>query len=214
MTAAAGPVHCSSTRTGRTSSGPPRHLSTSGASPAGIELLTVGAFARDTIGCRTGVGTVMGMPGPRRPWTAEEFEAAVQSSTSLAQVIGRLGLRVAGGNYATVRGAIDHAGLDPTFVASRGTRGSPWARADLLATTSPPAHDQFPSSPGAPDPRRSPRVEVQQVRRDRMAGPTHPTRARAPGWELRQRPPGKLGTPLPTCHAQTPTYRSRNRQRA
>ena len=47
------------------------------------------------------------MRGRRRSWTDADLIASVAESTSMAQVLRRLGLRAAGGNYEQVRVTIN-----------------------------------------------------------------------------------------------------------
>jgi hypothetical protein len=47
----------------------------------------------------------------RRSWTVDQLKSAVEASTSFRQVLQRLGLRQAGGNYAQVRKYATEAGL-------------------------------------------------------------------------------------------------------
>lgn len=48
----------------------------------------------------------------KRKWTDEQFIEAVKSSLSYAQVIEKLGLKVAGSNYDTVKRKIQELNLD------------------------------------------------------------------------------------------------------
>ncbi|TNM37570.1 HNH endonuclease [Nocardioides albidus] len=156
------------------------------------------------------------MPARRRRWSDEELEAAVAASFSLAQVIGRLGLRVAGGNYATVRGAIARAGLDTSHFGGQG-----WSKGVV----------------------RGPRRSLDDYLSNRFPIGSYPLKVRLLSegiFEARCNKCGGtewLGQPMPlelehrdgnsnnnalenlellcpNCHAQTPTYRSRNRKRA
>ena len=55
----------------------------------------------------------------RRTWTDEEFVEAVKSSLSYAQIIDKLGLRVAGSNYEMVKRKIRELGLDASHLTGK-----------------------------------------------------------------------------------------------
>ena len=59
----------------------------------------------------------------RRSWTKEQLEDAVQKSTSIRQVLGKLNLREAGGNYEQVKKYIAEFSLDTGHFKGKG-----WAR--------------------------------------------------------------------------------------
>ena len=59
----------------------------------------------------------------RRSWTNEELELAVNTSTSVRQVLKKLRLREAGGNYEQVRRYIDELKIDSSHF-----RGKGWSR--------------------------------------------------------------------------------------
>lgn len=52
------------------------------------------------------------MAGRHRIWTDEELTIAVKASESIAQVLRRLGLRPAGGNYENIKFKVKKLGLD------------------------------------------------------------------------------------------------------
>lgn len=56
----------------------------------------------------------------KRTWTDEQFIEAVKTSTSYAQVIQKLGLRVAGSNYDTVKRKIKELNLDISYMIGKG----------------------------------------------------------------------------------------------
>lgn len=58
-----------------------------------------------------------------RSWSIEELKCAVRESTTYRQVLNRLGLRPAGGNYAQLRKYIRAAGLDTGHF-----KGQAWSR--------------------------------------------------------------------------------------
>ncbi|UDY22983.1 HNH endonuclease signature motif containing protein [Nocardioides sp. Kera G14] len=151
-----------------------------------------------------------------RTWTELDLETAVLASSSLAQVIARLGLRAAGGNYATIRRAITAAGLDTSHF-----RGQAWSRGRSLG------------------PRR--RLEDYLSNRHRVGSHQLRLRLISEGvFEAKCNRCGLtewLGRPIalelehrdgnpdnnalenlellcPNCHAQTSTYRGRNIKRA
>ena len=59
----------------------------------------------------------------KRRYTDEELIEAVRTSISLSQTLSKLGVRPAGGNYATLRAQIKRLGLDTSHF-----RGQGWAR--------------------------------------------------------------------------------------
>ncbi len=138
------------------------------------------------------------------------------ASFSLAQVIGRLGLKVAGGNYATVRGAIQEAGLDISHFGGQG-----WSKG-ISRVPRRPLDDylsnRFPIS--------SYRLKMRMLREGVLKAMCN--KCGGTEWmgepiplELEHRDGnpsnnvlGNLELLCPNCHAQTPTYRSRNRKRA
>ena len=71
----------------------------------------------------------MGQVGtPRRKWSEHDFRVAVAESTSIAQVIRRLGLALAGGSYKTVAHYIAVWELDVSHFTGQawvGTRPGP-----------------------------------------------------------------------------------------
>lgn len=156
------------------------------------------------------------MPGRTRSWTDAELEAAVSTSVSLAQVIGNLGLRVAGGNYRTVARAIERAGLDTTHFG-----GQAWSRGRAIGPRRPLAaylSNQFPIS--------SHRLKIRLIAEgifDRACNKCGGTEwlGQVIPLELEHRDGNHLNNRLenlellcPNCHAQTSTYRTRNRRRA
>lgn len=162
-----------------------------------------------------GLGILLRM-GKAPRWTPEELTSAVAASTSLAQVIGLLGLRVAGGNYATIRNAIERMGLDTTHF-----RGQSWSKGLKMPPRRP--LDDYLSN-------RCPIQSYGLKRRLLREGIFEPrcNKCRGTEWlgeplplelEHRDGNPGNnqlsnLELLCPNCHAQTPTYRSRNRKRA
>lgn len=56
----------------------------------------------------------------KRRWNDEQFIKAVKSSQSFAQVISKLGLKVAGSNYDTVKRKIKELNLDISHMTGKG----------------------------------------------------------------------------------------------
>lgn len=56
----------------------------------------------------------------KRKWTDEQFIDAVKNSLSYAQVINKLGLKVAGSNYDTVKRKIKELNLDCSHMTGQG----------------------------------------------------------------------------------------------
>lgn len=57
---------------------------------------------------------------PKRTWTTEQFIDAVQSHTSIAQVLNALGLRPAGGNYKKFHQYSNELGIDTSHLLGKG----------------------------------------------------------------------------------------------
>lgn len=55
----------------------------------------------------------------RRSWTDEQLKEVVASSKTFREVLGRLGLRQAGGNYSLVRNAVRRLSVDTSHFAGR-----------------------------------------------------------------------------------------------
>lgn len=60
------------------------------------------------------------MPRHYRKYTDEDVLYAVQSSTSIRQVLSKLGLKEAGGNYQCIRLLIQKLGLDTSHFTGKG----------------------------------------------------------------------------------------------
>ncbi len=138
------------------------------------------------------------------------------ASTSLAQVIGRLGLRVAGGNYATVRQAIEQAGLDTSHF-----RGQAWNKGRKSGPVR-PLEDYLSNRYPISSYRLKVRLTHEGIftwRCNQCGGTAWLCQPIPLELEHRDGNPGNnlldnLELLCPNCHAQTPTYRSRNRKRA
>lgn len=61
----------------------------------------------------------------RRKWTDEQFIEAVRSSLSYAEILRKLGLKVAGSNYDTVKRKISELNLDTSHMT-----GKAWNQGD------------------------------------------------------------------------------------
>lgn len=68
----------------------------------------------------------------KRKWTDEQFIEAVRSSLSYAQVIEKLGLKVAGSNYDTVKRKIQELNLDISHMT-----GKVWNRGERFRIIKP-----------------------------------------------------------------------------
>jgi hypothetical protein len=62
----------------------------------------------------------------KRSWSWEQLECAVRDSTTMRQVLTRLNLRPAGGNYGQLRKYIRMAGLDTAHFTGQG-----WSRGKM-----------------------------------------------------------------------------------
>lgn len=70
--------------------------------------------------------------GKKRKWTDEQFIEAVRNSLSYAQVIFKLGLKVAGSNYDTVKRKIKELNLDTSHMT-----GSAWNQGERYRQINP-----------------------------------------------------------------------------
>lgn len=62
----------------------------------------------------------MSVPFRRKKWTEADLRRAVKESRSIRQVLGKLGLVEAGGNYDQVKRWIDHFQIDSSHFTGRG----------------------------------------------------------------------------------------------
>ncbi len=60
------------------------------------------------------------MAGTRRSWTEAELVTAIAESSTIAEVIRKLGLVPAGGNYATIRDLVAKLNLDTSHLKGKG----------------------------------------------------------------------------------------------
>ena len=152
--------------------------------------------------------------GRRRSWTIEQFVEAVRISRSVAGVIAKLGLRVAGGNYKYVQMYVARLGLDTSHWTGQGHR--------IGCAT--------PSRPAAPLEQvlvRDRYCQSGKLKRRLLAEGIFERRCcwcRRRTWrgrpillELDHIDGDHLNNELtnlrllcPNCHAQTPTYKGRN----
>lgn len=156
------------------------------------------------------------MPGRTRGWTAADLEHAVSASFTLAEVLRRLGLRAAGGNYATIRNAIAQAGLDTSHF-----NGQAWSKNVVLG-----ARRTLDAYLSTTYPISSHRLRLRLINEGIFSAKCN----KCGGMEWLGEPiPLELdhrdGNPrnnqlenlellCPNCHAQTSTYRGKNRKRA
>lgn len=82
------------------------------------ELQATHGFARGTIQKALKLLGFPPLPRPgRKPtWAVEALREAVASSTTLSEVLVKVGLRKTGGNFRSIRAAIERNGLDATHI--------------------------------------------------------------------------------------------------
>jgi hypothetical protein len=154
------------------------------------------------------------MPGRLRRWTEDHLRLAVVAERSLAGVLRRLGLRVAGGNYENIRRVIKTLGLDTQHWTGQGhLRGrhnlhSPKKPLALLLTRGSAYHSN-------------------KLRRRLLSEGVFPAKCSLCGgtkWQGQAIPLeldhidgdrennqlSNIRLVCPNCHALTPTYRGRN----
>jgi hypothetical protein len=159
---------------------------------------------------------LLAVPGRRRGWSAADLERAVATSASFAQVLTQLGLRAAGGNYATIHRAIERAGLDTSHFS-----GQAWRKNVVLGPRR--SLDAYLSN-GYPI--SSYRLKQRLINEGVFTAKCN--KCGGVEWlgqpiplELDHRDGNSKNNNLenlellcPNCHAQTPTYRGKNRKRA
>jgi hypothetical protein len=154
------------------------------------------------------------MPGRHRRWTDDQLRAAVEAESSLAGVLRRLGLRVAGGNYEHIRRVIKVNGLATQHWTGRG---------HLRGRHNP----HVPKAPLALLLVRGSAYHSNKLRRRLIGEGILPAICSACGgteWQGQPMPLeldhidgdrennllGNIRLVCPNCHALTPTYRGRN----
>lgn len=154
----------------------------------------------------------------RRSWSSEDLEAAVRESTTIRQVLTRLNLRPAGGNYSQIKRHIRVTGLDMSHFTGQGwSRGRtlPRSRARSLAEVMTADSD----------------YQSHSLKLRLFAAEIKPRHCEECGWATVSddgRLPLELdhvnGNPrdnrlenlrvlCPNCHSLKPTHRARNRRR-
>jgi hypothetical protein len=66
-----------------------------------------------------------------RTWTDDQLRDAVKTSTSIRQVLGKLGMQKSGGNYPIVKGWIKQLGIDASNLTGKGDSPSGGSKIDL-----------------------------------------------------------------------------------
>ena len=151
----------------------------------------------------------------RRTWSEKQLRTAVASSTSYRQVLSKLNLREAGGNYAQLKKYIGELGIDFSHF-----KGRTWNRGLKLKG--------IPRIPLANILVRNSSFQSYKLKSRLFAAKLKPMRCEECGWAKRA-PDGRLPLELdhingdnrdnrlenlrilcPNCHSLKPTHRGRN----
>lgn len=154
-----------------------------------------------------------------RSWTFEQLEHAVRTSTSYRQVLNRLSLRAAGGNYKQLKKYIRQAGLDTAHFTGQG-----WSRGRKV--TSSPARPLEEILTVGSD------YQTFKLKQRLFAANLKPRYCEECGWaqmtkdgylpveldhingDPRDNRLENLRVLCPNCHSLKPTHRARNLRRA
>jgi hypothetical protein len=153
--------------------------------------------------------------GRAKRYTEARVVEAVRQSRSLASALSLLGLVPAGGNYATIRGAIAKLGLDTSH-----WRGQGWARGESVPPRRPPLplSDVLTEGSTYPSHKLKNRMLRAGLLKPVCAGCGHSEwQGTAIPLELHHRNGVRTDNRIwnlcllcPNCHALTSTYRGRN----
>lgn len=149
----------------------------------------------------------------RHSYTVEQLIEAVKSSTSIAQVLTKLKIRPAGGNYATIKRRIDSHGIDISHFD-----GQAWARGANLGPKKPLTDYLVDGSVSANSSSLRKRLIAEEVFEHKCSScnlsewlgqPISLELEHINGRHTDNRIEN-LTLLCPNCHAFTPTYRGRN----
>lgn len=158
------------------------------------------------------------MPKPRT-WAEQDLRLAVAESTSLRQVLSKLGLKEAGGNYTTIRNAIDKFCIDTSHF-----RGQAWNKGLTNIRTGPQRPISVFLEDGVPiqSYKLKHKILMERLLPRKCAGcGLKRWRGKPIPLELEHKDGNNSNNSLdnlellcPNCHAQTSTYRGLNIRRA
>jgi hypothetical protein len=154
----------------------------------------------------------------KRSWTIEQLEDAVKHSTSIRQVIRKLGLRGAGSNYAQMHKYIEEFALNIDHF-----KGQAWNKGLQLVGKPRLTLDQILVNGST--------FQSYKLKQRLIAASLKPSECELCGW-AKITPDGRLPLELdhingnrwdnrlenlrilcPNCHSHTPTYRAKNRKK-
>ncbi len=152
-----------------------------------------------------------------RKYTEEQFREAIKASTSIRQVLKKLGLAEAGGNYSTIKNNITELNLDADHFLGRG-----WKKGSSVPVFQPKPLQKIlvedSSYQSYKLKRRFIENDLKKERCERCGNETWngekiPLELHHINGHKRDNRLENLLLLCPNCHAQTKTYRAKNSNR-